>query len=333
MKRNLSLLAIIVLAVMGPLLPAFAQNPPHNLPPPGPMLGRADIQDDLGISPEVAKKIEDMSPDWMQLMMAHDEDQAKEISDKLLALLTDAQRKRLEQIRLGVFGGTIVANSPELQKQLGMSKSQLDKLEEMFAGKPGVYTRDLMTILTPEQQQLFKEMCGEELAHAPRTTILPDGALAPDFVVYKPNGDKVHLSDYRGKVVVIDFWATWCGPCLAGMPHLQVISEKTTAKNVVVLAVNVLDTKAAFDAWIPKNKKYTFNCLLDPAGRGRGSVASLYGVSALPVRFVIGTDGKIAGSTVGEGAANSARPEPTAVASADEKQPVDKILEKLGITY
>jgi hypothetical protein len=75
-----------------------------------------------------------------------------------------------------------------------------------------------------------------------------------------------------------------------------------------------------------------FPISFDPMGMGRNSVASLYGVSAIPVKFVIDADGKIVGSTVGAGAAATARPEPAAV-PLNAKEPIDKILEKIGISY
>ena len=84
--------------------------------------------------------------------------------------------------------------------------------------------------------------------------LLPEGSAAPDFVVSDDKGSPVKLSAYRGKVVVLDFWSTWCGPCQESLPGTNAIAAKYASKNVVVLGVNVWDTKDAFHRWLPKHK-------------------------------------------------------------------------------
>ena len=104
---------------------------------------------------------------------------------------------------------------------------------------------------------------------------------------------------------LVDFWATWCGPCLASMPGLEEIYKQIKGQNVVVFSVNVFDAKDPFDAWIEKNagSKYSFTFGFDPAGRdNKKSIASTkYGVSGIPTMFVIGKDGKIKATLVGSG--------------------------------
>jgi thiol-disulfide isomerase/thioredoxin len=133
-------------------------------------------------------------------------------------------------------------------------------------------------------------------------TLLAVGTPAPDFAVVTPDGRTVHLSDYKGKTVVLDFWATWCGPCQASMPHLEHVYQQVKAKNVVVLAVCVWDDKAAYDKWLPVHigKDYNFPVAFDPAGRGPKSIArNLYKVTGIPTQYVIDKDGKVAASGVG----------------------------------
>ena len=131
--------------------------------------------------------------------------------------------------------------------------------------------------------------------------LLAVGTPAPDFAATGPDGSQVHLSDYKGKMVVLDFWSTWCGPCQMSMPHLEKVYQAVKGQNVAVLGVCVWDEKPAYDKWVTAKKDtYHFPTAFDPAGRGKKSIASdLYHVSGIPTQYVIDKDGKIAASTVG----------------------------------
>ena len=138
---------------------------------------------------------------------------------------------------------------------------------------------------------------------AQRPALLAAGTAAPDFTVNDKSGKPVKLSDYKGKVVVVDFWATWCGPCQMSLPHTNEVAKQFAGKNVVVLAVCVSDTQAAFDGWLPKHPEYdAITFAFDPAKRG-GPPGSgrLYHVSGIPTQYVIGKDGKVVTAFVGYG--------------------------------
>jgi thiol-disulfide isomerase/thioredoxin len=131
--------------------------------------------------------------------------------------------------------------------------------------------------------------------------LLTVGTPAPDFAAITPDGKTVHLSDLKGKPIIIDFWATWCGPCQRSMPHLQKVYEQVRNKGVHVLAVCVWDRRPEYDKWvIAKKGTYTFPTAFDPAGRGDDSIAGrLYGVSGVPTQYVIDKDGNVAAVSVG----------------------------------
>jgi len=136
-----------------------------------------------------------------------------------------------------------------------------------------------------------------------RPSLLAAGTLAPDFTVNDKVGKLVKLSDYKGKIVVLDFWATWCGPCQMSLPHTNEVAKQFADKGVVVLAVCVSDTQAAFDGWLPQHPEYdAITFAFDPAKRG-GPLGSgpLYHVSGIPTQYVIGKDGKVIVSFVGYG--------------------------------
>jgi thiol-disulfide isomerase/thioredoxin len=127
-------------------------------------------------------------------------------------------------------------------------------------------------------------------------TLLAAGVIAPNFAVSTPDGKIVHLSDFSGKTVIVDFWATWCGPCQHSMPHLESVYDQVKDKGVVVLAVCVWDDKTAYEKWLITNKtKYTFATAFDPAGKDYDTaITAAYGVTGIPSQFVVGKDGKIA---------------------------------------
>ena len=131
--------------------------------------------------------------------------------------------------------------------------------------------------------------------------LLAVGTQAPDFAAQAPDGTLVHLSDFKGKPVILDFWSTWCGPCQASMPHLEKVYQQVKDQGVAVLGVCVWDQKDAYDAWVADKKgTYTFPTAFDPAGRGPNGIAkSLYNVSGIPTQYIIDKDGKVAATLVG----------------------------------
>jgi len=122
------------------------------------------------------------------------------------------------------------------------------------------------------------------------------GMEAPDFTLSDPSGKSVRLRDLRGKVVVVDFWATWCGPCRALMPHIQKMHEQWASKGLVVLGLDVGED-AATVAKFAKAQSYTFRLLLD----AEPGVTGPYFVQAYPTTFVIDRSGRIAFRDMGSG--------------------------------
>jgi len=122
------------------------------------------------------------------------------------------------------------------------------------------------------------------------------GFLAPDFALRTPQGEEIRLRDLRGRVVVLNFWASWCPPCRAEMPTLQRIAEEYGPQGVTILGVNstVQDTLGDVAAFLERYS-ITFPIVLDL----EGEATRRYEIRSLPTTFFIGADGVIRSVTVG----------------------------------
>jgi len=136
----------------------------------------------------------------------------------------------------------------------------------------------------------------------PRPPLLAVGTLAPNFTAVDAGGRNVRLSDFHGKVVLIDFWSTWCGPCKAAMPHIERIHQRFKVRGLVVLGVCVWDDRAKFNAWMVDPEVGTsYLKVFDPAGRdlGHDIAHGLYHVSGIPTFYLVGKSGTILFAGVG----------------------------------
>jgi len=125
------------------------------------------------------------------------------------------------------------------------------------------------------------------------------GSPAPEIVLKDLQGRDVKLSDLRGKVVLVNFWATWCKPCKEEMPAMQASYDKLRDKGFVVLAVNELEDTARVAEHI-RTHGHTFEVVMDH----NNQVANMYGVVGLPASFLIDPQGivreRISGSLLTE---------------------------------
>ncbi len=120
------------------------------------------------------------------------------------------------------------------------------------------------------------------------------GAPAPDFTLQDLAGNTVTLSGLRGQVVLVNFWATWCGPCEAEMPAIQQRFETFQGSGLSVLAVNLAEPADAVRAFINR-LGLTFTILLDPSE----TVFDLYRVRGYPTTFIVDREGTIVKQHVG----------------------------------
>jgi peroxiredoxin len=122
-------------------------------------------------------------------------------------------------------------------------------------------------------------------------------APAADFTLQDINGKTITLSDYRGKVVLLEFWATWCPPCRASVPGLEKIYKAYEEKGLVVLAVSMDDGDWPSVKSFMKDYGITYTVL-----KGTEEVSSQYRVRAIPMLLILDKEGKIAKRYMGFGA-------------------------------
>lgn len=125
------------------------------------------------------------------------------------------------------------------------------------------------------------------VAGAAMAAIAPSST-APDFTLHTMNGPNMRLQEQRGKVVMINFWATWCGPCRQEMPHLNRLYDKYRASGFVLMGVNV-DDDTGNAAAVAAKLGVGFPVLLDTDKQ----VSRLYDLSTMPSTVLIDRDGKV----------------------------------------
>jgi len=115
-----------------------------------------------------------------------------------------------------------------------------------------------------------------------------------DFTLPLLNGETVKLSDLKGTVVFLNFWATWCGPCRAEMPSMEAVYQKLKDRGFEILAVNIMESPETAAAFMNENA-LTFPTALDAAG----GVSARYGIQAIPTSFIIDKRGLIVSRVTG----------------------------------
>jgi len=120
---------------------------------------------------------------------------------------------------------------------------------------------------------------------------------APAFQLTNLAGEKVRPADLRGKVVLVDFWATWCKPCIEGMPAMQKLHEKYGGKGLAMLGVSIDEKGAKVVAPFVQKRKFTYPMFVDG---GDDPAWKSFGVRSIPALFLIDKEGRIVKQWVGK---------------------------------
>ncbi len=196
-------------------------------------------------------------------------------------------------------------DDPETRKSrwyFGMEDNLPRRVERLTEanGRSGAVVLSLsdLRVLAEAEESLFRLEAPEgyetrrieprQTVRPPAPELHPVGAAAPDWSLKDAAGNTHTLADYRGKVVLIDFWATWCGPCKQAMPSIQRLHERFAGRPVAVIGLSCFERPGADPVGYMTESKYTYTTLVDGT-----EVAMAYNVAAIPTFYLIGFDGTI----------------------------------------
>lgn len=120
---------------------------------------------------------------------------------------------------------------------------------------------------------------------------LPVGSAFPDFSETDIDGKPISVANYKGKIVLVDFWATWCGPCVGELPNVLKAYEKYHAKGFEIVGISLDSDKSKLTSFI-KAKNMTWQQFFDGQG-WKNKVAQKYVVHSIPATYLIDKDGKL----------------------------------------
>ena len=148
-----------------------------------------------------------------------------------------------------------------------------------------VFPRQLEAQVSAEAEKAFKE-AGIRLLRNRQDPV--------NITLPLLGGKNVSLSSYKGKVVILNFWATWCPPCRAEMPSMETLYQRLKKQGLEILAVDLEEGREEVQQFINSNR-YTFPVLLDLDGKA----GAQYGASAIPTTYILDREGKIIARIVG----------------------------------
>lgn len=204
----------------------------------------------------------------------------KELSDLMTATMSEktAFARKTQSPVSAVWGLMSATRSDELPAL----KPEVDALAKRFDKSPYV-----KTFIEAYQKMIVKASAPAEMPGSPEMS----NTMAKEISLPDVNGNTVTLSSFRGKYVLIDFWASWCGPCRAENPNVVAAYQKYKNKNFTILGVSLDKSK---DAWLAaiKSDKLTWNHVSD-LKFWDSQAAHDYGVQGIPANFLVDPSGKI----------------------------------------
>lgn len=219
-----------------------------------------------------------------------------------------------------VYGNTKPLDAEEMEHYLLILNASGKYQQAKLAAEENIKNNKSSAIIETELKKAYVKLNGSDKGYDKYMAVLQVAAKqkareelakiminkpAPQFALKDFDGNTVSLADLKGKVVIVDFWATWCGPCKASFPGMQLaVNKYKDNPNVKFLFVDCWENGDKYEESVKKfiaDNKYTFHVLFDEKdGSGKQSkVNSQFGVSGIPTKFIIDKNGNIRFSFVG----------------------------------
>lgn len=240
------------------------------------------IEIDGSIEQDLFKSMMDAQRNEMLVMMniafmGKDGELSKEKKDSVGMLYVNSKRKT-DQIM-----DSLVSNHPDnyvsalIINNIMTKRYELKEIEQMYAR------------LTPRVRNSY---LGKKLKVAiEKLELSAVGSLAPDFTLKDKEGKEVHRSDFCGKYLLLDFWASWCGPCLREIPNLKELYKKYHGQGFEILSVSLDDNQ---NDWLQAVEQHKLDWRHVSSLKGwKCPIAKLYNVTGIPAMFLLNKEGKI----------------------------------------
>lgn len=218
-------------------------------------------------------------PEYQRVHLVVESAQTYASTLTMLGLTSDEQIEYCDKVLEGIDK----KSNTYIMLLTGFASGFFGKNDDSFNRYASMYLKDFAQI-NPMMTQQFQSQINN-------TQTLLNGAMAPDFKMMTPDGKEVSLSSLRGKVVMIDFWASWCKPCRKENPNVVRIYNRFKDKGFEILGVSFDQTKDAWTGAIAQDK-LTWMHVSDLAGWGCAA-GKLYKATSIPFTVIVGKDGKI----------------------------------------
>ena len=150
-----------------------------------------------------------------------------------------------------------------------------------------------------------KKSSNEKYSNSVQKNRPPNAVKAPDFTLVSLEGDRITLSDLRGSVILLNFWATWCGPCIMEIPDLNRLQEKYQDKGLEVVGITLTSGSPGIISKFAEDQGMNYKILTDIMGNETEIVTNMYGqatgapITGVPTSFIIDRDGYIVKTYIG----------------------------------
>jgi thiol-disulfide isomerase/thioredoxin len=252
-----------------------------------------------------------LSSAWAVALQAGDFKAAREVSSTLLDLMQSDKSRASARYMIGrAWLLDSIKNHHGKGTEIESAYAELQKAAQLNPDDANILYGLAVTLAYLDRNDDAREAFKNYLAHAVTTDINYDRGkrfaehpeqarerLAPNFRIKSIDGRELALEDLTGKVVLIDFWATWCGPCRAALPHVKDLSKKFADEPFVILSISLDKDEAKWKDFIAQNGMTWFQYR---DGSFTGPIATLFNVNAIPATFTIDADGALQDQHVGD---------------------------------